>query len=178
MKRLELQFGLVRVFGWIEFVSNLIDLNTIGQIKVSSAPIRQSNPYMISDMSKLLRQTTNLSSVDICFDFLSRKSCLTATDIYFLVPSHVQHLAVAIKDLNEITNVLEQRPELSSASFMFDYTPTYKEVTTWIEDNRKDSSYQADSFSVCVWLGKSNNHSKEINLGHKRIKLTDQYHQT
>ena len=178
MKRLELQFGIVRVFGWTEFVSNLIDPKTIVQMKVSSASIRQSNSYMISDMAKLLGQVSNLSSIDICFDFLSRKSCLTAGDICFLIPSRVHHLAVAIKDLNEITSVLEQRPELSSASFMFDYTPTYNEVTTWLEGNRTGSSYQADSFSVCVWLGKSSTHSKEINLGPKRMKLTDDYHQT
>lgn len=126
---------------------------------------------MLSDMAKLLQCISNLSSIDICFDFLSRKSCLTAGDIGFLVPSHVHHLAVAIKNLNEITTVLEQRPDLSSASFMFDYSPTYKEVTTWLEDNRTGSSYQADSFSVCVWLGKSSNHSKEISLGPKRMKI-------
>jgi len=177
VKKLELQFDTVRPRDWIQFVSNLIDLKTIEHVKVSSTSIRQSNPSMLADMTKLLRQTCCLSSVDICFGFLSRKSWLTAVEICSMIPSYVKHLAVSIKDLNEIKSILEQLQHLSSANFYFDYTPSWDEITKWLDSNRKGSSYQADSFSVYIWLGKSKNQPKEIKVGNKRVKLADEHHQ-
>jgi hypothetical protein len=130
---------------------------------------------MLADMTKLFQQTPHVSSVDICFGFLYRKSCLSAAQICSMIPSHVKHLAISIRDLNEIKNVFERLQYLSSANFFFDYSPFWHEVTQWLDTNRKGSSYQADSFSVCVWLGKSNNQSKDIKIGNKRVKLFDEH---
>lgn len=168
----------MRYFGWIETVTNLIDLKNIIHIKISSSLIRQSNPYMLSDMTKFFQTTPHLSSLDIDFGFLSRKSSLTAKDICSMIPSHVKHLSVSIKDLNEIKSIFQRLEHLSSANFFYDYIPTWNEVTQWLDKNRKGSSYEVDSFSVCVWLGKSSNHSNQIEVGNKRIKLTDEHHQS
>jgi len=178
VKRLELQFDKIRTFGWIEIVTNLIDLKNIIHVKVSSSLIRQSNPSMLSDMTKFFETIPHLSSVDIGFGFLSRKSSLTATDICSMIPSHVKHLSGSIKDLNEIKSIFQRLEHLSSANFFYDYIPTWNEVTSWLDSNRKGSSYDVDSFSVCVWLGKNSNHSNKIKFGNKRVKLVDEYHQS
>lgn len=171
IRRLELHFDTMRPADWVIFVSNLIDLKTIVQVTVSSTLIRQCHPYMLASMTELLRKTSRVSSVDICYGFLSRQSRLTATDLYSMLPSHVKHLAVSIKDLNEIKHICNQLKNLSSANFFYDYTPSWKEITYWFDVKRKGSSYEADSFSVCVWLGKNDYHSNEIKVNNKRIKL-------
>ncbi len=177
VRRLELDFYTDRPLGWLAFVSKLIDLTTIVKVKVSSVSIRTSDPNILADITDLLEQTSRLSSLDICFGFFSRKSSLTAAEICPMIPSHVKHLAVSIKDLNEIKSILERLQHLSSANFYFDYTPSWNEITKWIERNRKGSSYQADSFSVCVWLGKNSAEPKVAKVGNKRIKRTDEHYQ-
>ncbi len=177
VKRLELQFDTAQPRGWIQYVSNLIDLKTIVQVKVSSTLIRQSNPYMLAEMTNFLHQTCCVSSVDICFGFLSRKSYLTAAEINLMIPSHIKHLAISIKDLNEIKGILERLQYLSSANFYFDYTPSWKEITKWLDIKRKGSSYQADAFSVCIWLGKNTTQSKVMKIDNKRVKLANEYQQ-
>lgn len=129
-------------------------------------------------MTNFFQKTPQVSSVDIDFGFLSRKSSLTATDICSMVPAHVKHLAVSIKYLNEMKNIFQRLEHLSSANFFYDYTPIWTEVTNWLDSNRKGSSYEVDSFSACVWLGKSSNHANEIKLGNKRVKLADEHHQS
>lgn len=178
ISRLELQFDAARPYGWVAFVSKLIDLKTIAQVTVSSTLIRQSNPYMLAEMTKLLQLTSHVSSVDICYGFLSRQSRLTATELCLMIPTHVKHLAVSIKDLNEIKNICTRLHNLSSTNFFYDYTPSWNEITYWFDVKRKGSSYQADSFSVCIWLGKNDNQSNEIKVGPKRVKLTKEHHQS
>ena len=175
MKRLELEFGIDRPHDWISFVSELIDLTTIVHVKVSSTLIQRSNPFMLADMTNLLQQTCHVSSLDIGFGFFSRKSRLTATEVCSMIPSHVKHLALSIKNLNEIKNTLERLEQLSSANFYFDYTPSWNEITEWLDIKKKGSSYQVDSFSACVWLGNNIIQPKEIILNNKRIKLTDEH---
>jgi hypothetical protein len=132
---------------------------------------------MLNDMAILLKKTCHVSSLDICFGFLSRKSCLTAVEICSMIPIDVKHLAVSVKNLVEIKTILERFQHLSSANFYFDYTPSSNEITTWIDSKKEGSSYQADSFTVCVWLGKSIIQPNEAKIGNKRIKLTDEHHQ-
>jgi hypothetical protein len=133
---------------------------------------------MLYEITQFLQNTPCVSSVDIGFGFLTRKSSLTATDICSMLPAHVKHLAASIKNLNEIKSIFQRLEHLSSANFFYDYMPTWNEVTQWLDDNRTGSSYEADSFSMCVWLGKSNNSSKQIKFGNKRIKLVDEHHQS
>ena len=176
VKRVELQFDAVRSFGWIESVTSLVDLTSIIHVKVSSSLIRQSSAPMLSDMTRFFQKTPHVSSVEISFDFLSRKSSLTATDICSMLPPHVKHLAVSIKDLYEIKSIFQRLEHLSSANFFYDYTPGWNEITRWLDDHRKGSSYDVDSFSACVWLGKNISSSTAIKVGNKRVKLIDEHH--
>jgi hypothetical protein len=177
VKRLELDFGTDRPDGWIEFVSKLIDLKTIIHVKVLSVLIRKSDPHMLADMTNLLQQTCGLSSVDICYGFYIRKTTLTTTEICSMVPSNVKHLAVSVKNLNETKSILERFQYLSSANFYYDYTPYRNEITEWLDNKKKGSTYQVDSFSVYIWLGKNTIYPEGIHLSNKRIKLTDESHQ-
>ncbi|CAF3108676.1 unnamed protein product [Rotaria sp. Silwood2] len=172
VKTLELEFVTTRPHDWIEFISNLIDLTTVVEVKISSTLIRKSDLYMLNDIANLLKKTCCISSVDICSGFFSRKSSLTATEICSLLPTHVKQLAVSVKNVNEIKSVLERFQHLSSVKFYFDYTPYWNEVTKWLDDKRKGSSYQADSFSIYIWLGNNTIQLKEVNVGNKRVKLS------
>ncbi|CAF4796823.1 unnamed protein product [Rotaria sp. Silwood1] len=172
VKTLELEFVKTRPHDWIKFISNLIDLTTVVEVKISSTLIQKSDPYMLSDMANLLKQTYRIASVDICSGFFSRKSSLTATEICSILPMHIKQLAASVKTFNEIKNIIERFQHLSNVKFYFDYTPYASEIFKWLDDKRKDSSYQVDSFSVCVWLGKNTTQMKEVKVGDKRIKNT------
>jgi hypothetical protein len=155
------------------FIFTLIDLKTLVQIKLTGTLIRQADTYMLADIANMLQGNCNLSSLDICGDFFSRKSHLTANDICSVTPSHVKHLAVSIKSLKEAQNVVERLKHLSSANFYFDFIPTLNRNIEWFAQRTQGLSYRIDGFSLCVWLGRSIIQPSNITGARKRIKLTN-----
>jgi len=128
---------------------------------------------MLADIANMLQGTCNLSSLDICYDFFSRKSCLAADDICSVTPSHVKHLAVSIKSFKEAQNVVERLKNLLSANFYFDFIQTLDRNIEWLAQRTQGSSYQMDEFSLCMWRGRSIIQPSNVTGARKRIKLTN-----
>jgi hypothetical protein len=93
-----------RPSNWVAFISTIIDPKTIKRIKV----ICEANSDMIVDITNLLRKTCNVFSHDICANFSTEKSRLTAMDICSMAPAYVRHLAVSIKNIAEAETVLHR----------------------------------------------------------------------
>jgi hypothetical protein len=152
------------------FVSTLIDLTTIVQIKLIGRSTQKTRRNMRVNIGSFLQRARCLSSLIIDYD-----SCIynswTADSICSMVPSHVKHLAVSIKNLDEIRLVLRRFQHLSSVQFKFAHTLD-KGITQWMKENMTGSNYKAEYCSVCVWFGKNTIESKERKCGNKRIKLT------
>lgn len=175
MENLELKFNSERPPNWIDFISTIIDPKTISLIKITGQVIYEANSDMIVDITNLLRKTCNVSSLNICFNFFTGKSSLTAIDICSMTPTHVKYLTVSIKDLVEAATVLYRLQHLSSVKFFFDHCPTWKPFIAELENQKKGSTYHTTSFSICIWLRQNNLQYKQIKAGNKRIKLTDDH---
>jgi hypothetical protein len=172
VENLEIEFHNVRLSDWTFFISTLIDLTRVVQIKLPSKLIYEAEPVMLAEITGLLKQTCNLSSLDLFMSYRYVTSKLSAEDICLITPSHVRHLSAPIKSFNEIKNVLERLEHLSSVKFDFqDNSPQYGFIK-WLKERRKGSSYIIDSRFMCVWLGKKLIEPKQINVGAKRIKLS------
>ncbi|CAF0957997.1 unnamed protein product [Didymodactylos carnosus] len=103
------------------------------------------------------------------------KSRLTADAICSMIPAHVLHLAVSIKNLNELKIVLERLEHLSSARFFFDHTPCLSQFHEWFKTKKQGLSYRTERFSLHVWLENNSVQSNEVRVGNKRIKLADDH---
>jgi hypothetical protein len=173
VNNVKLLFGENRPEYWLSFISTLIDLKTLVQIKLTGTLIRHANTYMLADIANMLQGTCNLSSLDICYDFFSRKSRLTADDICSVTPSHVKHLAVSIKNFTEAQNVVKRLKHLLSANFYFDFISTWDRNIEWLAQGTQGSSCQIDGFSLRVWRGRSIIQPSNVTGGSKRIKLNN-----
>jgi hypothetical protein len=172
VEKLELEFNFERPSNWVAFISTIIELRTIKRIKITGQVIYEANFDMIVDIAHLLRKTCNIFFLDICADFSTGKSNLTAMDICAMTPTHVRHLTVSITDIDEAMTVLHQFRRLSSAKFFFDHCPSWDKFDAWLKEHRKGSTYYRNDSSTCVWLRQNNFLYKEIEGSNKRIKLT------
>ncbi|CAF3418498.1 unnamed protein product [Rotaria sp. Silwood2] len=169
---LELDYYVQRIPYWTTFVSTLVDLTTVTRIKLAGMRIFQANPNIIADLISLLQQTCSLTSLDICCNYDSRRSKLTAQDICSMTPSHVKHLAAAIENLNEVKICLEKLQHLLTARFFYRSSSFSNLLTEWLEEKRAGSSYFVGAVFTKVWFVQNNNQFKLVQIGNKRIKLT------
>ncbi|CAF0976017.1 unnamed protein product [Rotaria sordida] len=133
---------------------------------------QQAHPNIITDLSSLLQQACSLTSLDICCNYDSRRSKLTAQDIYSMTPSHVKHLAASIKNLNEVKICLTKLQHLLTARFFYRSSSFSNVVVEWLEQEKAGSSYFVGAVFTKVWFVQSNNQYKLVRIGNKRIKLT------
>lgn len=175
-EELELEFNHIRLRDWTFFTSTLIDLTTIVRIKFTCPLIYEAEPLMLADIASLLQQTCNLSSLSLCSKFTYGQSSLTGEDICLMIPSHVRHLVIAIKTLDEIKIILERLKQLSSAKFVFLDKSSSLRIVKWLKQMTNGSSYRIDTCIACVWLGNKNIQPETINVGNKRIKRSDDFH--
>jgi hypothetical protein len=160
---------------WILFVSKLIDLTTIVRITLKGRSTYRTRRNMRINIARLLQRTPSLSYLNVDYDYYIYNSW-TADNICFMVPSHVKHLTVAIKNMDEIRFVLNRLQHLSSAKFHFSCALDSRRIIEWLEKTNKGSRYRRDACSINVWLKKGTIQSKERKRGNKRIRLTDDHH--
>jgi len=174
---LELEYYTHRLPNWTSFISTLVDVTTVTQIKLTGIMISQAEPDIIADLTNLLQQACSLTSLDICCQYESRKSKLTAQDICSMTPSHVKHLATSIKNLNEAKISLEQLQHLSTARFFYTSSDSFSiSFIEWLEQNKTGSSHFVGAVQTKIWLGHNNIQPEVVRIGNKRIKLTDEHH--
>ena len=178
MTKLDIELNITRPQHWVSFTSTLVNLITIVQIKYTNTATREADLLTLADIGSLLQKTPNLMLLQLGSSKTYCRLTLTAENICSITPSHVHHLVVAIKNFNEIQIVLERLENLSSAKFFFNEKSAFSRILKWLKEKRNDSSYRIDGSTMSVWLGKQNIQSEQFHLGAKRIKLTDDHHQS
>ena len=162
----------------ISFISTLIDLTAITEMKFIGILIVQAQSTVVNNLTVLLKQACNLTSLKMNCGYSSRGSKLTGQIIYEMVPSHVKHLTVAIKNLSEAKISLMHLQNLSSAMFYCYSTESFsRPFIEWLEQDRKGSSHNASADWVCIWFGNNSIQQPMANVGYKRIKLTNERHE-
>jgi hypothetical protein len=175
--KLELEYNSHRLPKWTSFISTLIDLTTVTEIKLTGIMISLAEPDIIADLSNLVKQAHSLISLDIACQYENRKSKLTAHDICSMTPSHVKHLSASIKNLNEAKIFLEQLQHLSTARFFYATNDLFSHsFIEWLKQNKIGSSHFVGAVYTKIWFGHNNIQPKTIRVGNKRIKLTDEHH--
>jgi hypothetical protein len=175
--KLELEYGSHQLPSWTSFISTLVNLTTVTEIKLTGTRISQAEPDIIADLSNLFQQAHSLISLDIGCEYENRKSKLTAHDICFLTPSHVKHLAAPIKNLTEAKISLEQLQHLSTARFFYPTNDSFSNsFIEWLKQNKPGSSHFVGAVYTKIWFGHNNFQPKAVRVGNKRIKLADEHH--
>ncbi len=174
---LELAYNMDRLPNWTSFISTLVDLRTVTEIKLTGEMISLAEPSIIMNLINLIQQACNLTSLDICCSYGNRKSNLTARDICAMTPSNVKHLAASIKNLDEGKICLQQRQHLITARFFCSKNGPFSDIfIDWLEYNRIGSSHFVGAFYTKIWLGNNRIQPKTIKNENKRMKLIDEHH--
>jgi hypothetical protein len=73
--------------------------------------------------------------------------------------------------------ILEQFKHLSSITFKVAvYRNMSAQVVNWLVENATDSTYQKGYNTVDVWLGKKRSQRKKFKNDRKRLKRSDEHH--
>ncbi|CAF3239928.1 unnamed protein product, partial [Rotaria sp. Silwood2] len=170
VKELQIEFKNNLPSHWALFISTLIDLATIVQIKFTGRSIYKARRNMRANIASLLQRTCCLTSLTIDYD-----SCIynswTAENICSMVPSHIKHLTVSIKNPDEIKLVLKRLPHLSSAQFRCGHTSSWRKFIEWFEENKAGSRCRGNAYLMSLWLDKTSVQSIEQKHSNKRIKI-------
>ena len=177
MKKLVLILDSTRSLDWMFIVSTFTDLTTITSIAILSSTFHHGHLNIVPDMSNLLRQAFNTSTLSICNWSSNSELSLTADEICQMVPTHVRYLTVSNIKLDEVIIVLEKVKHLSAARFIFKKTQDWSHFHRWSQTKKRKIISRIENSSLRVWFKANENiESNEMNSSCKRIKLTDDHH--
>jgi len=166
-----------RIPNWISFILTFVDLRTVTEIKLTGTIISEAKPNIIDDLTSLLQRACNLTSLYIHCPYGSGGSKLTAQHICAMTPSNVKHLATPIKNLDEAKICLEQLQHLTTAKFFYlKNRLLLASFIEWLKQNRTGSSHFVGALYTKIWFGNHSTQPKAIKVGNKRMKLTDEHH--
>ena len=143
-------------------------------MKLTTISIDEVKQAIIDDVSSLLQQTPNLTSLEIIDHGRDRESALTGREICTITPSHVKHLATRFEDLNDAKIILKGCPTLSTAKFFHSCKKWNIDFfLEWLEESEPDSLYYNGPLYIKVWLRHTSNRSTTVTKSNKRIRLAD-----
>ncbi len=174
---LELKCNVDRIPNWISFILTLVDLGTVTEIKLTGIKISEAKPSITDDLPNLLHRACNLTSLDIHYQYENGGSKLTAQHICAMTPLNVKHLATPIKNLDEAKICLEQLQHLTTAKFFYPKNRLLlASFIEWLKQNRTGSAHFVGALYTKIWFGNHSTQPKAIKVGNKRMKLTDEHH--
>ena len=110
-------------------------------------------------LTNLFRQTMQIDTLEIHNHCSSQNCTTTIEDICALIPSHIEHLKMTVKNINEMKILFDRFGYLSSITFQFTCSksiPSVKLIES-ILNIKKDLTYRTDDCSIRVWLNQFSN---------------------
>ena len=142
------------------------------KLELTGESIREASPTVLMDISNLLKQTCNLSSLALNDEDSIKTCALTAEILCPMIPRHVKRLTAPVQNFGEIEKMVDRLEYLSSVHFSFAGIPRDKRNIDWLLQKKRGSTHAIDDVSLVIWLSNSNMPSIETEVGPKRIKLT------
>lgn len=100
-----------------DFLSSLVNFSALHTLTISIAENSRLSNNLTAKLSELLEKTAHVET----FSFTSGQSPLscriTLEQIFQIVPEHVKHLKVMVRDFDEIERIIDQLGNLSSITF-------------------------------------------------------------
>ncbi|CAF0813933.1 unnamed protein product [Adineta steineri] len=152
--------------------SILIDVQQIHRMKLQIYCRRSHMKSTWTQISILLEQACNLSSLMVDGNLHKKAICSAVENMYSLLPRQLKHLKIPINNLDKIERILGRCENLSTIRFN-KKSKLSKEIIQWFRDNTTNSSYWKDKCTTIIWLGKKMIPSSDDTIPNKRIKLTD-----
>ncbi|CAF1200220.1 unnamed protein product [Rotaria sordida] len=134
--------------GSIEYLSTFIDLSYIVELLISIDFDPKSVSNKLTNITHLLKQTLNLHTLTI------DSSLTSAENICLLVPDHIKHLQVSVKNIDDTKLIIEQLKHLSSVTFetLYDIKCLSPEFVTWLMEKRNQSTYRNENTFLSIWF--------------------------
>ena len=171
---------LDRMMDWplvsLDSLSFIIDLSQLVEIKLKSKFFGDYKMNILSDMATFIQWAHNVSSLIINNSSYRYRSNLTAENICLMVPRHVKYLDVSVRYFQDMKMILERCQHLSCVQFNIRYSRFSPKTVQWLAENTIYSTYREGERTLAVWLGRIKIEPNEVNVDHKRFKLTDNHH--
>jgi hypothetical protein len=175
--KLHLSFDYECDLAWLLSLSTLIDLSQLIQVELKSNDSRSYDGHIIENLATFIQQLPNVTSLIIDYKFCQYKGARYIQSIHSIIPHHVEHLELYVSNLDRMKIILEQFKHLSSITFKVAvYRNMSAQVVNWLVENATDSTYRKGYNTVDVWLGKKRRQRKKFKNDRKRLKRSDEHH--
>ncbi|CAF3550412.1 unnamed protein product [Rotaria socialis] len=138
----------------LQSLSNIINLSTVTQVIFNLNYDIDFDLHTRTNLINIFKQTSNIQTFEICNNLSPINACTTIGDICSLIPSHIQHLKITVKNVNEMKIVFDRFKYLSSITFRFSFDtsiPSAKIIESFL-NIKNDLTYKNDDSSIRVWL--------------------------
>jgi len=150
----------------------LIDISRIVHMRIHNDYFIEYNENTWMDIGIFMEQAHNLSLLIIQLKFNLHFSDRITKNIYSILPRRVKHLEIPISNLEQIKMIFKRCENLSTIEFYYEDIKLGKQVTSWFSHNTTNTTCKESYGRVSVWFGKKKSQSNQVNIHHKRIKLT------
>lgn len=137
------------------FLSTILNLSQITKLSLSVNFFPDYSSNTISHINSLLSQTSNLHSL-ILYDYWTPENCSKRLPtVCSLIRSNIKHLQLRVKDLNDITYILDRLGHLTSITFEYAQMLTIdrEEFLQSLDYLNRYSSIWDCQNSLHVWFG-------------------------
>ena len=113
-----------------------------------------SDVHTTQTLHNIFKQTSNIHTLEICNNLSSINFNTTIDDLCLLISSHIKHLKITVKNINEMKMIFDRFEYLSSITFQFSFyksMPSEKMIESFL-NIQKDATYRKDECSIRVWL--------------------------
>jgi hypothetical protein len=150
---LDLRIDGERSLHLLGFLPTLIDLTHLDTIFLQV----DFDHSIVSKIVHLVKQACNVRSLKLFPLNPNNQYNVTMAYVCSIVPFHVKHLTVKIKQLDDMKIVVNELKHLSSISFCFPYCGkiNVNEMINWLIIDRRDFTYLETENSFNLWLGEN-----------------------
>lgn len=138
----------------VQHLSNIVDLSRLEKFTFNP----DLNPALIDDtidsINILMTLSTNLSTLAIHPYSSSTDGSMMMQDLCNIIPHHIKHLEITIRDIDSIKMILDRHEHLWSLTLLAssDQSLPWAEFIEELKNRNSDFTYWQSYYSLHIWL--------------------------
>jgi hypothetical protein len=149
--------------------SLFIDFSQIVKLSWSAYGYNIRKQPSLIGLHTILEEAQNLLSLLIRNDY--NNSSQIIDDLCSIIPRHVKHLKMPVRNLKQIETITKRCENLSTVQFNFTNSKLSDKVMEWFADSTINSTCCTTPDTIYVWIGEKNIQPDQNRFRNKRWKL-------
>ena len=140
----------------INYLLSLINLSKLNSFILIAAENSRLSPQLIKNICLLVNSALNIRTLSLTSGQSPLSSKITLEQIFSMVPLHIKHLQVMVKDFDEVRTIIDKLQQLSSITFQIVrvMARSFSENRPIITQIRQGSTCEKLDPCLQMWLGR------------------------